>query len=202
MLQSTNLAPHVASPFTKLAFDWTAGYKAAASLPSTLYTGGAFTDRLISMRSARDGATSRGVVIIPTLQADATDDVDYKLWGLWGVKADQATRTLPSAYVMGVLGSGVFTAGTATGAASTPMGTSDKFCDTVTWTKSTSASTYKGPGGAIFDAYQAADAQVYSPADNTFAGLIVPDIGGLFGLAIEMAGAADELLNALVGQVT
>lgn len=192
MLESLN-GKLYGEPFASEAYVVTAGIFAFAGLPAALKDGAALSDRCFGLRPISGGKAARGVRIWPYLNAGANDDVAYRLYAMMPFAAGDG-RT-PAMYSLVLLGSGVFTAGTATGVAGALVDDTHLWCDTITWTKATA-------GTRIFDALQAADAQVYSPANDTPGFLQVPDVGGAAFLVIDIDGESDEYFGAVIEAIT
>jgi hypothetical protein len=181
------------TPFASEAYVVTAGVVAFAGLPSALKNGAALSDRCFGLRPVSGGKAARGVRIWPYLTAAANDDVAYRLYAMMPFAAGDG-RT-PSMYALELLGSGVFTAGAGTGVDGAIVDDASLWCDTITWTKAAA-------GTAVFDALQAADAQAYSPANDTPGFLQVPDVGGAAFLVLDILGAADEFFGAVIEAIT
>lgn len=192
MLKSSNGVIY-AEPFISSAYVVSAGVFAFAGLPSPLKNGAALSDRCFGMRPISGGETARGVRIWPYMDADANDDVAYRLYGM--ALMGEGNGATPGQYALVLLGSGVFTVGTMAGVAGAPVDDTYAWCDGVTWTKATA-------GTRIFDAMAAADAQAYSPADNTAGFLHVPDVGGFPFLVIDIDGETDETFGCVIERIT
>lgn len=128
---------------------------------------------------------------------------NYRLWVAEMVLPRTADELRPQledaeAIKLSSWGSGTVTLGTLE-PASDNLPSGNLIADTLTFTLSTDATTPKGIGTARGLAYQLGDPQVYSPADNTVAELIVPDFGsGIAGVLVEFDLTGATGANCLI----
>lgn len=122
---------------------------------------------------------------------------DYKIYGVEIVSNTDAAGTYsPSTtqlYEYRSLGGGTATLGTKTGVAGGVVSDTELVADTLTWT----ATAY---GTFVFEAFAGADAdaQVFSPADNTIASLVCLDLGDFYGIVIDFDMTGATSANALI----
>lgn len=159
MLIGTGVSRILSTPSTVNAFTLTAGRALLSSLPSGALIGMGEPERRL-----------RSLEILP-LGTDAADETySYRLWRY---KFDAGSRT---SGVLDLLCTGTVTLGTATGLTGDGLvATGELFADTVTVAEATTGTTPAGIG-ATLAASLSADFAAYSPANNTIARILVPDV--------------------------
>lgn len=121
--------------------------------------------------SGRDGHLHRGLRARPYgVGLDENQAKNYRLIGL-----SYAHDETAAGVVADVLAFGSATTGSMTGGAGEPIGAGDRWCDTLTVTQTTTATTPKGPGAIQKTGLNIPAPQVYSPEDNTPAQLFLGD---------------------------
>jgi hypothetical protein len=129
----------------------------------------------------------RGAMCMPVGEGAADDVVSYRLWLADAMALRAGPRNTISGRVsLALLGTGTFTLSTMTGAAGDPVTDLMRYADTLTYVPATSETTPKGAGSMILAALTETEVQVYSPANNTPARLVIPDLGGGWAAAFEM----------------
>ena len=114
--------------------------------------------------------------------------VDYKLWSVYAVRDEQNTIV---AYELALLGNGTATFGTAVGlGGNDPVGTAERFADTLTWTAGAALTR----ASLLFGAQES----VHSPADNTIACLSLNDVDRAIGVLVEFGTGTATGVNALI----
>lgn len=136
-------------------------------------------------------AGAKSARITPFANAANNDTFDVHVWGAVTLKARVDTQGLfkDGDYTIAYLGKMACTVGSKTGTAASGVAilSTEKVCDTITWTPSTTSTTPKGPQSAIETAFNEGAGTAYSPADNTEAFLILPSLGRFDGLVLEFA---------------
>ena len=101
---------------------------------------------------------------------------DYRIWA-W-----TPSKTNPSVGYTTLIGFGTATLSTLLGSSSanSVVGAAEEVADTLTFTVATDATTPKGPWSKIL-ASLGGSADVYSPANNTSAMLLLPELGSIQG---------------------
>lgn len=128
---------------------------------------------------------------------------DYRVWiigrGLGSGRQWNPSGSLGD-WSLTYYGGGTATLSTATGAAAsgTPILSSERIADTVTWTIGTTSTTPKGVAGLIEASNGLGVSWVYSPADNTPAWLSIPDFDGAWGVLVEFDLTGATAANCVV----
>lgn len=184
---STDFRRYLATNSNQTAFSLTAGWKSFSDLSS-------FT---VASMGAPNADRRRGLRVVFFGPGDNNDTFTYRVWVLRGVSARGAPGQ-PGAFLMRLLGAGSCTLGTSVGVASGEVLDTERFVDTLTYTPTTTGTSPTGPGTSIETAFS--PSVVYSPADNTIAELILPDLGNEGYYVIEFNNASDANCrpNALV----
>lgn len=127
----------------------------------------------------------------------------YRIWtAAFATRLDAAFPVFPTGDIAGVqlrgFGFGVATLGSNAGASATDaVLNTELYADTLTFTLCTSGTVPPGPASVIATAYALGDPVVFSPADQTPAGLIIPDFGsGVDAILIEFALSSATGANA------
>lgn len=147
---------------------------------------------------AKDGRLARGLEIVFFGSGANNDSFDYRLWQVKCGKNKKSPENTDHA--IAYLGGGTATLSTKFGVSGGVVSDSERIADTITWTRSTTSTSPRGPMEVIETAYGLSVlAAAYSPADDTPARLIIPDLGNAEGVILEFAVTANGLsANALL----